>query len=149
MVFMKNKIMKKIIIISILFLVVIGVLAIFLLPNFLVNHFGECHAENNACCKKLGGLSTCIHVSMACDNEDEEPVWKGCDNDCKHIIKCVKKTESQFGNDSEINKSCSIDSDCKLPGSYALRSDHKYEIKCINSKCTITWVSGKLIPQPF
>ena len=128
---------KKNLIIAIIILVVITVPAIFILPNFLLNNFGECHAENDACCKKLGSLSTCTHISMTCNNENEEPVWKGCDSDCKHIVVCVEKFESQFGDDSEINKSCSIDSDCKLPMSYAIISSHRYEIKCVNSKCTI------------
>ncbi|MCK5416446.1 hypothetical protein KAI92_03400 [Candidatus Parcubacteria bacterium] len=129
--------MKKNIIIYIIILVVISLTTIFFLPNFLLDNFGECHAENGACCKKLGSLFTCVYVGMTCEDENEEPVWKGCDNDCKHIIKCVKKVKSMFGDDTEIGKSCSIDSDCKLPMSYALISSHKYEIKCINSECII------------
>ena len=128
--------MKKIIIVIVI-LAVILVSAIIFLPNFLLDNFGECYAENSACCKKLGSLFSCVHVSMTCDNNDEEPVFKGCDNNCEHIIVCVKKFESQFGDDTEIGKPCFIDSDCKLPMSYALISSHKYEIKCLNFKCTI------------
>ena len=125
--------------IAITILLAITLPAIFLLPNFLLDNFGECHAENDACCKKLGSLSTCTHISMACSNNNELPVFKGCDSYCKHIIVCVEKYESIFGNDTEINKSCSADSDCKLPRSYALRSDRRYEMKCINHKCTVIY----------
>lgn len=44
--------------------------------------------------------------------------------------------EPHFGDDSEINKSCSVSSDCRLPGSYALKSDCPYEMRCRDSKCT-------------
>ena len=131
---MQKNIKKKII------LIISGsismILIVFLLFNFLLNNFSECHAENDACCKKLGGLISCTHVSMKCDNENEEPVWKGCDNDCKHIIECVEKKESMFGDDTEIGKTCFIDSDCKLPMSYALISSKMYKMECINSSCT-------------
>ncbi len=119
------------------FLALIIASVIILLPNFLLDNFGKCQVEKSACCKKLGSLSTCTHINMACDNENEEPVWKGCDNDCKHIVVCVEKFKSEFGDDTEIGKTCSVDSDCKLPMSHAIISSRKYEIKCINSKCTI------------
>ena len=128
--------MKKIIV-SIAILVVILLLAIFKLPDFMLDNFGQCYAENDACCKKLGSLLTCTHISTACSNDNELPVFKGCDGDCKYKVVCVEKIESKFGDDSEINKSCVVDSDCKLPGSYALRSNYPYEIRCVNSKCTI------------
>ncbi|MCK5589084.1 MAG: hypothetical protein KAI16_02115 [Candidatus Pacebacteria bacterium] len=132
---MQKNIKKKII------LIISGsismILIVFLLFNFLLNNFSECHAENDACCKKLGGLISCTYVDMKCDKENEEPVWKGCDSDCKHIIECVEKKVSMFGDDTEIGKTCSIDSDCKLPMSYALRSDRRYDIKCIDFKCAI------------
>ena len=134
---------KLIIVITILSIVIVSV--IFLLPNFLLNNFVECHAENGACCRKLGSLSSCAYIDIACDNENEEPVWKGCNSDCKHIIKCVKKNKSQFGDDSEIDKPCSIDSDCKLPMSYAVISSCPYEMKCVDNKCTVIcpWHSQK------
>ncbi|MCK5096283.1 MAG: hypothetical protein KAR24_02930 [Candidatus Pacebacteria bacterium] len=129
--------MTKKVIITTVILIAITIPAIILLPNFLLDNFGECHAENEACCKKFKNLSSCVHTDIACDDENEEPVWKGCDSDCKHLIVCVEKFESEFGDDTEIGKTCSFDSDCKLPMSYALISSHKYEIKCIDSKCTI------------
>ena len=130
-------IMKQKLMIAITILLAITLPAIFLLPDFLLDNFGECHAENDACCKKLGSLSTCTHISMACKNNNELPVFKGCDSDCKYIVVCVEKYESMFGNDTEINKSCTTDSDCKLPVSYALRSDRRYDMKCIDHKCTV------------
>src|SRR5680860_34106 len=64
----------------------------------------------------------------------------GSQQDTK-IIKNWKYESNQdkleFGDDSEINKSCSVNSDCKLPMSYALRSNCPYEIKCSSSKCTV------------
>lgn len=129
--------MKRKIIIAIVVLSIITIPAIFFLPNFLLNNLGECHAENNACCKKFRSLSACTYINIACDNKNEEPVWKGCDSNCKHIIKCVKKFESEFGDDTEINKPCSVDSDCKLPMSYAIRSSCPYKMKCVDNKCTV------------
>lgn len=129
--------MRKKLIIAIAILSIITIPVIILLPDFLLDNFGECHAENDACCKKLGSLSSCTHVSMGCDNENEEPVWKGCDSNCKHIIKCVEKVESEFGDDSEIGKSCFVDSDCKLPMSYAIISSCPYKMECADNKCTV------------
>ena len=129
--------MRKKLIIAIAILSIIMIPAILLLPDFLFDNFGECHAENDACCKKWESLSSCNHISMTCDNKDELPVWKGCDSDCKHIIKCVEKFESEFGDDTEIGKSCSVDSDCKLPMSYALLSHCPYEMKCVDNECTV------------
>ncbi len=142
-----NMFMKRKLIIATVVLVAISVPAIILLPNFLLDNFGQCHAENSACCKKLGSLITCTHISMACSNDNKLPVWKGCDNDCKHIVVCVEKRESQFGDDTEINKSCTIDSDCKLPGSYAIISSRRYEIRCMDSKCTIIDSSDTFFPR--
>ena len=142
-------IMKKKLMMTITILVVILSSAILLLPNFLLDNFGECYAENSACCKKLGSSFTCTHVSMACRNKDELPVFKGCDSDCKHIIVCVEKVESEFGDDTEINKSCFADSDCKLPGSYAIRSDCPYDMKCIDYKCTVICPWDELSLTPF
>ena len=133
----KKQVITKKLIMAIIILSIILVSVIFLLPNFLLNNFGECHAENDACCKKFRNLSSCIHTEIACDNENEKPVWKGCDSDCKHIIVCVEKFESQFGDDTEIGKSCSVNSDCKLPMSYAMRSSCPYEMKCVDDKCTV------------
>ena len=129
--------MKKRSIISIIILVVILSGTVFLLPNFLLYNYGECHAENDACCKKFRSLSSCANIDMTCDSENEEPVWNGCDHNCEAIIVCVEKVESPFGDDTEIGKPCSVDSDCKLPMSYALISSRKYEIQCVNFECTI------------
>ena len=129
--------MKKRLIVTLVILAAISIPAIILLPNFLLDNFGECHAEDDACCKKWGSLSTCTHINMACDDENKEPVWKGCDSDCKHIVKCVEKFESEFGDDAEIGKSCFFNSDCKLPMSYALLSHCPYEMKCVDNKCTV------------
>ncbi|MCK5699287.1 MAG: hypothetical protein KAH93_05545 [Candidatus Aenigmarchaeota archaeon] len=76
---------------------------------------------------------------MACADKDEMPVFSGCDDQCKHIIECVRgvNEESMFGDDNEINKSCSVDSDCKLPFSYAARSSCPYEMRCVDSKCAV------------
>lgn len=54
-----------------------------------------------------------------------------------YFIAGRETSESGFGDDSEINKACSIDSDCRLPGSYALKSDCPYEMRCKDSKCTV------------
>lgn len=136
--------MKKIIV-SIAILVVILSSAIFLLPNFLLDNFAQCHAENSgACCKKLGSLFSCTHISMTCSNNNELPVFKGCDSNCEHTIVCVEKIESEFGNDTEINKSCSADSDCKLPESYAIISSRRYEIKCLDYECTVVYPSDEI-----
>jgi len=40
-----------------------------------------------------------------------------------------------FGNDSEIGKPCVVNSDCKLPFSYAAISRCPYEIRCAQNKC--------------
>ncbi|MCD4753702.1 MAG: hypothetical protein K8R40_11575 [Anaerolineaceae bacterium] len=125
------------ILIGVIFLAAIIFSAAFLLPKILLNNFGQCHAENDACCRKLGSLSTCTHINMACSNDNALPVFKGCDSDCKHIVVCVEKVESEFGDDTEINKTCSADSDCKLPMSYAILSHCPYEMKCIDNKCTV------------
>lgn len=130
---------KKIIIVIVISAIIL-ISGIIFLPNFLFDNFGECHAENGGCCKKLGNLllsCSFIQLTSTCNDGDGLPVWKGCDDNCEHIIVCVEKFESEFGDDTEIGKSCSIDSDCKLPMSYAMISSRKYEIKCLNSKCAI------------
>ncbi len=119
----------------------VGISFVFLRHDFLLDTFGQCYEHNDACCLKLGVgyFSKCTHVSMACADKDEMPVFSGCDDQCKHIIECVRgvNEESMFGDDNEINKSCSVDSDCKLPFSYAARSSCPYEMRCVDSKCAV------------
>ncbi len=43
----------------------------------------------------------------------------------------------QYGNDSEIGKPCSSDSDCLLPYSYAVRSICPYEMRCSEGRCEV------------
>ncbi|MFH1721186.1 MAG: hypothetical protein ABH950_01130 [Candidatus Altiarchaeota archaeon] len=46
-------------------------------------------------------------------------------------------TSLVFGNDSEIGKSCSEDSDCLLPGSYAVQSWCQFYMKCLKGNCQV------------
>lgn len=46
-------------------------------------------------------------------------------------------SNDEFGNDSEIGKPCTSDSDCKLPYSYAVLSSCPYEMRCTNGSCEV------------
>ena len=85
--------MKKTMSIVIIVIVLSGISIVFLWPDLLLDNFGQCYEHNGACCKKLGTgyFGKCTHISMACENDDEIPVFKGCDSECKHIIDCVSK----------------------------------------------------------
>ena len=38
---------------------------------------------------------------------------------------------------SETKATCSITSECKLPAEYMIRSDCRYDVECINTKCIV------------
>jgi hypothetical protein len=52
-------------------------------------------------------------------------------------VPAITPAEPEFGNDSEIGKPCSNDSDCRLPMSYAVRSSCPYAMRCANSSCEV------------
>jgi S-layer protein (TIGR01567 family) len=95
-------------------------------------------------CEKAGWLVRSITVHDGFSSIEKECVlWSG-----KNFAKQRESSEPIFGDDTEINKSCSVDSDCKLPGSYAKRSDCPYEMKCIDYKCTVIcpWLEKSSTP---
>ena len=88
-------------------IVIILLLAFFLLPNFLIEHYGECFEDRGTCCQKSDKLIRCIQPQVVCSDKNEIPVFKSCDSKCRPIIECEKQVL-----ETDPETPCSSDEDC-------------------------------------